>query len=526
MESALLFIHDAEHCVECAGLYLAALKGDWESPRRICEEFTEHRKRQRPRSCNHYGNTALSYAAATGNVNIARAIVEKTNNLPNLPSSGMKPLYMAALFGHSEMVDCLSELSTTSGWETEEQLKLFVTYASVGLYVQALKMVETNPSLATTKNEDGETALYMLARNPSAFDSGSQPGILRRHINSWMQVKDDQNTKQTPAHQLLREICKFSYKPDDQFYEVCIPQQLIFAAEVGNVQFLIELIRSDPNLLWKIDTKGRTIFHIAVEERHESIFNLLYEIGSLKDLFADYRTEGRNNILHLAAKLSPQHKLNATSGAALQMQQELLWFKEVEKVVHPSFKKMKNDNEETLDVLFAKAHENLRQEGEKWMRKTATSSMVVAALIAQIVFSGQPDNGLNHSSEKSKFVLASSISSAIALFSSSTSLIMFLSILTSRYSIDDYLVSLPTRLMIGVTSLFISIAAMLAAFYASFCSKYLNYHQGSPLIAVLFGLFACLPSLYGLLKYRLLSDIVRSTYCTRSMFQPRQRLLY
>ncbi len=80
------------------------------------------------------GNTALSYAAATGNVNIAKAIVKKNNNLPNRPSSGMKPLYMAALFGHSQMVDYLSELSTTSGWTTEEQGKLFVTYASVGLY--------------------------------------------------------------------------------------------------------------------------------------------------------------------------------------------------------------------------------------------------------------------------------------------------------------------------------------------------------------------------------------------------------
>ena len=47
----------------------------------------------------------------------------------------------------------------------------------------ALKMLMVNPNLATTKVEDEETALHVLARNPSAFVSGSQPGLLRRHLN-------------------------------------------------------------------------------------------------------------------------------------------------------------------------------------------------------------------------------------------------------------------------------------------------------------------------------------------------------
>ena len=37
--------------------------------------------------------------------------------------------------------------------------------------------------------------------------------------------------------------------------------------------------------------------------------------------------EDGNNMLHLAAGLAPEEKLNAISGAALQMQRELLWFK-------------------------------------------------------------------------------------------------------------------------------------------------------------------------------------------------------
>ena len=186
---------------------------------------------------------------------------------------------------------------------------------------------------------------------------------------------------------------------------------------------------------------------------------------------------------------------------------------------------MKNKKGKTPYALFAKKHETLRKNGEEWMRNTATSSMVVAALIAQIVFSVQPDNGLNPSSGKSKLLLAYSVSSAIAFFSSSTSLIMFVSILTSRYSFNDFRSWLPIRLMIGVTSLFISITAMMVAFCASFSLKFHNHHE-FPLIAVLFGSFACLAILYGLVKYPLLYDIVRSTYCSSSLFQSHQLLLY
>ena len=194
----------------------------------------------------------------------------------------------------------------------------------------------------------------------------------------------------------------------------------------------------------------------------------------------------------------------------------------MEKAVNPAFKEMKNTKGETPYVLFATNHENLRKEGEKWMMNTAQSSMVVATLIGTIVFSDQVADKSNRSP---KLFLAYSISSAIALFGSSTSLIMFLSILTSRYSYEDFVVWLPIRLMIGVTSLFISIATMMVAFCASFTLKY-HSHKGFPLIAVLFSLFACLPILYGLLKYRLLYDIVRSTYFSSSLFHPRQRLLY
>ncbi|KAL0014027.1 hypothetical protein SO802_001096 [Lithocarpus litseifolius] len=533
---------------ERSRLHLAALKGDWNSIEdmpNIQREITKKRETTLHIAAaanqeefvknlvegmssgdiaaeNTVGSTALAYAAATGNVNIAKAMLKKNRDLPNL-GSGMKPLFMAALLEHYQMVEYLSRSTKTWEWDITDQTELFVTYARVGYYGQALEMMKVNSNLATAKNRFNDTALHVLARKHSAFVSESQQGILRRHISSWMKLKQD--SKQIQAHELVKEICVRAYDVESLSENQELSQSLFVAAEVGNVEFLIELIRFDLELALKTDQTNRSIFHIAVKERHESIFNLLHEIGSFKDLIVENITNGENNMLHLAAKLAPQHKLNAISGAALQLQQELLWFKEVEKVVKSSLKEMKNEAGETPYALFETMHEKLRKDGESWMRKTANSSMVVATLICSIIFTGQPTDGMKHSSQNSNLELAFSVSSAIALFCSSTSLIMFLSILTSRYSYNDFLVSLPIKLMIGVASLFISIASMIVAFCASFNLKYRN-HQGFPLMAVLFGLFACVPILYVLLKYRLLFDIVRSTCFSSSLFKPRHRLLY
>ncbi|GMY13703.1 isoform 2 of ankyrin repeat domain-containing protein 17 [Fagus crenata] len=474
---------------------------------------------------NSKENTALCYAAATGNVNIAKLMLKKNKDLANVGS--VKPVFMAALLGHADMVNFLSPWTKIAEWDITEQVELFVTYASVGMYEQALDMLKKKPSLATMKNKQDKTALHVLALKPSAFVSGSQPGILRRWINSWRTtVKQDQNMKQT-AHPLLQAICAHVYECDVENLTVNedISELLFVAAKVGNVEFLVELIRTSVDLIWEMDEQKRTIFHIAVEERHKSIFNIMVnDIGSIKGILLDSKTEDGNNLLHLAAKLAPEHKLNAISGAALQMQQELLWFEEVKKVVNrPSMVEMENKKQQTPNVLFEKQHDDLRKAGEKWMRNTATSCMVVATLIGQIIFSVQSAT----SSEKPNTVLylAFLYSSAITFFSSSTSIIIFMSILTSRYSYNDFLVSLPNRLLIGVTSLFLSIASMMVAFCASFCLEYPKHH-GFPLIAVLFGIFAFLPILCGLLKYRLLSDIVRVTYCSSSQFQSCKHLLY
>ena len=133
-----------------------------------------------------------------------------------------------------------------------------------------------------------------------------------------------ENSKQIQANELF-ENCLQAYRGDVRNSSV-IENALFDEAEEGNIECLIMLIRFDFDLLWK--TKDRkSIFHVAAEKRHESIFYLLNEIGSIGDIIIDDEEEDGSNILHLAAELAPKEKLNAISGAALQMQREMLWFK-------------------------------------------------------------------------------------------------------------------------------------------------------------------------------------------------------
>ena len=103
---------------------------------------------------------------------------------------------------------------------------------------------------------------------------------------------------------------------------------LFEGVKFGNADFLIKLIRSYPNITWKKDNKTQSLFHMAVINRQESVFNLLYETVAVKEIILTNVIEGKNeNDMHLAGYLAPLNRLNIVSGAAIQMQRELLWFK-------------------------------------------------------------------------------------------------------------------------------------------------------------------------------------------------------
>ncbi|XP_059657242.1 uncharacterized protein LOC132303820 isoform X2 [Cornus florida] len=586
-------------------LFLAALKGDWEKAKnfldlcpqamraritrgsetalhiaagarhtRFVEELVNLMTSDDLALQNKVGNTALCFAAASGVTRIAKVMVNKNKNLPLIRGSkGALPLYMAAILGHRDMVWYL--YSITEGLTDEDLIGLLIAAITANLF--ALDMIEHYPFLAISRDGNGDTALHVLSRKPSAFCSGSQLGLWQRCIYSCLlmelpsnypssyrshgklirlllhvvpilkvllwkvltflvpgfKVIYDKKLMQIQALELVKRLWNQVLLLDDSEFGDLIrtPTRLLFtAAELGIVEFVIVLIRSYPDLIWKVDDKSRSIFHIAVAHRQENIFNLIYEIGAHKDLIAAYKDENNNNMLHLAGKLAPPNRLKTDSGAALQLRRELHWFKEVEKIVQPLYTEMRDSEGRTPQVVFTEEHKSLVYEGEKWMKDTASSCMVVATLIATVMFAaaftvpgGDNDNTGSPNFILKKSFLVFAVSDALALFSSATSILMFLSILTSRYAEEDFLDSLPNRLVMGLATLFISIATMMISFCATL---FIVLSQGLDWIGIPMALVASVPViLFALLQFPLFVDVISHTYRSSTIFGPRNYLL-
>ena len=109
----------------------------------------------------------------------------------------------------------------------------------------------------------------------------------------------------------------------------------------------------------------------------------------------------------------------------------------MESIVHPSMLEYKNTNGKRPRELFTESHKELVKEGEKWMKGTTSSCTVVATLIVTIMFAAtitvpggnKQDLGFPIFLDEKVFMLFI-ISDALSLLSSSTSLLMFLGVLT------------------------------------------------------------------------------------------------
>jgi hypothetical protein len=124
--------------------------------------------------------------------------------------------------------------------------------------------------------------------------------------------------------------------------------------------------------------------------------------------------------------------------------------------------------------LFTKNHEQLVNEGRQWAKDTASSFTIVGTLIITIMFAAaftvpggnNQDKGIPIFLGKNAFSLFI-ISDALSLIASSSSVLMFIGILTSRYAEEDFITSLPIKLLFGLFTIFLSVVFMMCAFCAA-----------------------------------------------------------
>ncbi|XP_059634704.1 uncharacterized protein LOC132277027 isoform X2 [Cornus florida] len=468
----------------------------------------------------------------------------------------------------------------------ESGAKLLNLVIVAEFYDVALHLVRLYPRLATLRSSAGNTALSMLAGKPSAFPSGSRLNFWQRviyscvpvkfentrcpkgggdmenppisshicvHICSWVglfgghnlsvcqklhevlweaierlvpHVKHIRNIKLMHQQnlQLVKCLCMEVTGLDYSTAALIFRSPVLSGARLGISEIVEEILESFPPAIWSRDGEGHNIFLLAVIHRQENIYNLLHQMNEHKQLATQLRDHKENTILHLAGKLAPPYQLNFVSGAALQMQRELQWYK-------PDYKDRENSVGRTPALEFSEEHKDLVKEGEKWMKDAANSCTIAATLIATIAFAASitvpggndGDKGFPIFSKEKAFSIFA-VSDAFSLFSSTASLLMFLSILTARYAEADFLYSLPKRLMIGLVTLFLSITSMMIAFSATI---YLVFGDKKSWTLIPVAAFACLPvTLFVSLQFPLLVDMVCSTYCPGIFGKRSERLLY
>lgn len=125
-------------------------------------------------------------------------------------------------------------------------------------------------------------------------------------------------------------------------------------------------------------------------------------------------------------------------------------------------KDKKEEKNQTPDEIFNNTHEALAEQGGRSLIKISESYSAVAALVATVAFAAST----TIPGENKPGLTIFAISSLIALCFSITSLFSFLAILTSRYQKKEFHRDLPMKLLLGLTSLFVSITSMLVSFCA------------------------------------------------------------
>ncbi|KAG9451728.1 hypothetical protein H6P81_004632 [Aristolochia fimbriata] len=297
---------------------------------------------------------------------------------------------------------------------------------------------------------------------------------------------------------------------------------ILVAAKTGVIEIVEKILNVFPVSIQDVDEEGKNIILLAVENRQPDVYKLLMK-KCMKDWVFQKVDQNGNSALHLAANLGDKRPW-IISGAALQMQWEIKWFKFVKQSMPRHFFARLNNRGESAKELFTETHRGLLKEGGKWLTKTAESCSVVAALVATVAFAtvtdvpgGIGDDGSPNLQDRFEFSIFA-IASLLALCFSVTSLLMFLSILTSRHVVKDFEWNLPRKLVLGLTSLFFSIAAVLVSFCAGhyFVTKERLRYAALPIyvatcIPVVLFAFAQFPLYLDLIK-AILTDVPQRTY--------------
>ncbi|KAG2673710.1 hypothetical protein I3760_13G103700 [Carya illinoinensis] len=426
----------------------------------MVEKLVERMSQEELKTVDDEGFIALAEATCGGNYQMAKCILKKNKSLVRIANmGGVLPVVLAIVTGHIELARYLYSLTPIEDLKPENGIsgaELCTQAIHMGALDIALDMIRHVPSLALAiDNREMQSPLYALASTSYAFPSRNpivfwKQWIYSCHIQSARTSSPYETCLSIPNQvrnpELDHQVKRFGHTGIKQLYEMkavhaqsrdllqllccevtstsdhqqrhqpCLNVSIYRAIYEGNVEFFLDMVRTNPELVWILEkTKGRNILSHAIGSRQATVFNIIC---------------GLHEKNQLAGMLPVFTVLSIIPGAALKMQRELQRFK-VESIVQPKIKEHMISQFYKPWQYFVEEHKNMMEDGERWIKDTTTSCTVVDSL---------------------------------SLFSSSTSVLIFLEILTSCYVEDDFLKSLLTKMIISLSTLLFSITTMMIAF--------------------------------------------------------------
>ncbi|PKI43518.1 hypothetical protein CRG98_036120 [Punica granatum] len=433
--------------------------------------------------------TALHYAAIHGSLRIVKTLAAKNGRLMEITDQfGHTPLHDATYYFESKevvwyltlkMPDVPPPYTASPFFARTAAGELITKLVASRSYDICLHLLDKYPFLATATISNGAGMLHGLAYRPFEFPSGMMQWIngasliAIEHLVPGIKHIKDEKFKHQCTQKMVEIACQQMSGWNEKDVSSFFAKLAIFyvAAQNGAVELIITCLQYFPHLI----CNNTSILEAAVLHRQEKVFNLfLGGTVTTNYLATTFDQQTQENFLHKVARLAPYPQLSSVSCPALQMQRELQWFKAVEKFLNPTQRATRNQKWETPREIFTTQHKELLRDAERWMKDTSNSCMVVSTLIATVVFAAAftvpggnvEDQGIPLFLKEKVFILFA-VSDALGLFSSTTSILMFLSILTARYAEEDFLRPLPKRLILGFASLFLAIACMMVAFGAT-----------------------------------------------------------
>ncbi|XP_052287287.1 uncharacterized protein LOC102622646 [Citrus sinensis] len=329
------------------------------------------------------GNACMVHAATGGKSKLIEILMRYNANLPNVrDKSKLLPIHKAAQLGQRDTVRYLLS-KTTEHLDGHDWSTLLKDLINCNLFDIALNLLKEYPEIARGEIADTGKILELLSKRPKAFASGSRLGFWKGLLYRWIpaqeeygphphlhsenadgdlekqlsetspfafgslhkklktvlwnsltriapSIKSIRNTKLAHKQtlEILRIICvgAVDIATAAKETENVLKKPMFTAAKFGIYEIVMEIIISYfPWSLSFSNEDGDDIFHAAVKHRQENVFNIIFNMPKAQTFFvADIDVKGVN-ILHSAARSVPSSEV---SGAALQMQRELQWFKE------------------------------------------------------------------------------------------------------------------------------------------------------------------------------------------------------